>query len=89
MRYENKKADKLVAKATTVFGNAIDQVKKANELLKSDIEDSKKTIADSEIEIQKKQEIIAIQTDVIGTKEEQIKSNDELIEKLNNFAPQQ
>lgn len=88
----NKKltqANKIVTKATTVFGDAITQVEKANDILKKGIEEDTYEIMAAEQKIEELKDFIE------GVKEDredkglQVIKNDDLVKQLKSFSPQQ
>lgn len=83
-----KKAEKLVQGAVGVFENAIAQIEKAQEILKSGIQDDTRKIAviENYIEEQKKERDKYLNAK--ADKYTQMQSNEELIEKLKNFSLQ-
>lgn len=86
----NKKvlqANKLVSKATTVFGDAVVQVEKANELLKKGIEEDSFEIASAEEQIAKLQRHVKDVEKEREEKAQQIVSNNKLIDQLKSFVP--
>jgi hypothetical protein len=82
----NKKAEKLVNSAVSVFADSIATVMKANEILGSSIEATQKKIevVNNGIDMLRKQKASYIAD--IEQKEAQIISNNELIGKLSHFS---
>lgn len=82
----NKKADKLVNSAVSVFADSIATVVKANEILGASIEATEKKInvCNDGIDLLRKQKAVYIAE--IEEKEKKIIDNNELISKLNHFS---
>ena len=83
-----KKADKLVTKATTVFGDAVIQVFKANDLLAAGIDKDSQQIHTDENKILELQRLISITRKSREEKSIKISNNTVLVEQLQNFVPQ-
>ena len=84
---KHAKANKIVQRATFVFGDAIEEVLRANKLLESEINEDQAKIQKARKEIESKQaEIDRLKNDQTS-KRAQLAQNLDLIEKLKEFAP--
>lgn len=88
MSKQVQKADKLVTKATTVFGDAVVQVEKANELLRKGLEEDGFTIESAKKQIKELEDWIQKVEEDREEKSLKIVSNETLIEQLKTFVPQ-
>lgn len=86
MTKKTLQANKIVDKATSVFGDAITEVEKANDILASDIENDRKLIETSQTVIKTHRTMIDEHHDNIATKQKQMMKNADLIKQLKRFA---
>jgi hypothetical protein len=88
MTKQLQKADKLVTKATSVFGDAVIQVEKANEILRQEIGNDSQKILDIEDQIVGLRRLIDSIEVERSEKSLKVVSNDGLLQQLKNFVPQ-
>ena len=81
-----RKSDKLVSKATSTFDTAIQTIVKANGLLATQVDAQNTEIYNDEMEINNLKNGIALRKQNIEEMVYKIDSNNEMIEKLSQFA---
>ena len=81
-----KKSDKLVSKATSTFDTAIQTIVKANGLLATQVDAQIVEISQDKFEINNLESGIALRRKNIEEMNQKIDSNNEMIEKLSQFA---
>ena len=81
-----RKSDKLVSKATSTFDTAIQTIEKANMLLATQVDAQNSEIYNDEMEINNLKNGIALRKQNIEEMVYKIDSNNEMIEKLSQFA---
>ena len=81
-----RKSDKLVSKATSTFDTAIQTIVKANGLLATQVDAQNTEIQNDEMEINNLKNGIALRKQNIEEMVYKIDCNNEMIEKLSQFA---
>ena len=81
-----RKSDKLVSKATSTFDTAIQTIEKANMLLATQVDAQNSEIYNDTIEISNLETGIKLRKQNIEEMVYKIDSNNEMIEKLSQFA---
>ena len=81
-----RKPDKLVSKATSTFDTAIQTIVKANGLLATQVDAQIVEISQDKFEINNLESGIALRRKNIEEMNQKIDSNNEMIEKLSQFA---
>ena len=81
-----RKSDKLVSKATSTFDTAIQTIVKANGLLATQVDAQIVEISQDKFEINNLESGIALRRKNIEEMNQKIDSNNEMIEKLSQFA---
>lgn len=81
-----RKSDKLVSKATSTFDTAIQTIVKANGLLATQVDAQNTEIYNDEMEISNLETGIKLRQKNIEEMVQKIDSNNEMIEKLSQFA---
>lgn len=81
-----RKSDKLVLKATSTFDTAIQTIVKANGLLATQVDAQNSEIYNDEMEISNLKTGITLRKQNIEEMNQKIDSNNEMIEKLSQFA---
>ena len=81
-----RKSDKLVSKATSTFDTAIQTIEKANMLLATQVDAQNSEIYNDTIEISNLETWIKLRKQNIEEMVYKIDSNNEMIEKLSQFA---
>ena len=81
-----RKSDKLVSKATSTFDTAIQTIVKANGLLATQVDAQNTEIYNDEMEINNLKNGIALRKQNIEEMVYKIDCNNEMIEKLSQFA---
>ena len=81
-----RKSDKLVSKATSTFDTAIQTIEKANMLLATQVDAQYAEVKNDEIEISRLESCIRLRKQDIADMSHKIDSNNEMIEKLSQFA---
>ena len=81
-----RKSDKLVSKATSTFDTAIQTIEKANMLLATQVDAQNSEIYNDSMEISYLETGIKLRKQNIEEMVQKIDSNNEMIEKLSQFA---
>lgn len=81
-----RKSDKLVSKATSTFDTAIQTIVKANGLLATQVDAQNSEIYNDSMEISNLETGIKLRQQNIEEMVQKIDSNNEMIEKLSQFA---
>ena len=81
-----RKSDKLVSKATSTFDTAIQTIVKANMLLATQVDAQYAEVKNDELEISRLESGIRLRKLDIADMSHKIDSNNEMIEKLSQFA---
>ena len=81
-----RKSDKLVSKATSTFDTAIQTIEKANMLLATQVDAQNSEIYNDTMEISNLESGIKLRKQDIADMSHKIDSNNEMIEKLSQFA---
>lgn len=81
-----RKSDKLVLKATSTFDTAIQTIEKANMLLATQVDAQNSEIYNDSMEISNLETGIKLRQQNIEEMVQKIDSNNEMIEKLSQFA---
>ena len=81
-----RKSDKLVSKATSTFDTAIQTIVKANMLLATQVDAQNSEIYNDSMEISNLETGIKLRQQNIEEMVQKIDSNNEMIEKLSQFA---